>query len=107
MLEQPFLPAAVRDAAHPLLAVGTQRKQIKIVIRSAVQDTSVKINSGINERVGGAAIFRLHVIGRAPCLHVRIVTEKHFAARPDLQKLKALRSILPSRFDRVALESLL
>src|SRR6266853_635735 len=98
----------VETLLQGLFAFGIQRKQIKIIIRSAVQDASVEVNGGINQRVGGAAIFRLHVIARATRLHIRIVTKKHFPARPDLQKrLKALRRNLSTAFDRVALESLL
>src|SRR5207302_288607 len=76
----------VETHLQSLLAAGIQRKQIEIVIRPAVQDASVEVNGGINERVRGAAIFGLYVIGRATRFHVRIVTEKHFAARPDPAK---------------------
>src|SRR5438067_4100034 len=79
----------VETHLQSLLPSGIQRKQVKIIIRSAVQDASVEVNGGINERVGGAAIFRLHVIGRATRFHVRIVTEKHFAARPDLRRAES------------------
>src|SRR5258708_15743517 len=58
--------------------VRVERKQIKVVIRSAVQHSSAKIDRGIDERGGGAAIFRLDVISRIARLHVGIVTEKHF-----------------------------
>jgi NADH-quinone oxidoreductase subunit A len=56
-------------------------QQVEIIIRSPVQHASAKIDGGIDERGGGAAIFRLDVIRRFACFHVRIVTEEHSSIR--------------------------
>jgi hypothetical protein len=88
--------------------VGVQRKQVEVIIRSPVKHASTEIYGGIDERVGGAAIFRLDVIRRVACLHVRIVTEEHSSIGPDLRAgLSSLRRKLSAAFDRLAAESLL
>jgi len=75
-----------------LLMVRVERKQVEVIIRSPVQYPSAKIDGGIDERVGGAAIFRLDVIRRVACFHVRIVTEEHSPIRPNLRVgLRSLR----------------
>ncbi len=69
---------------------------------------SVEVHRGIDERVRGAAIFRLDVIRDVTRLYVRIVAEKHSSVRPDLRaEMKPLRGNLSTAFDPVALESLL
>ncbi len=60
-----------------LLTVRAERKQIKVIIRSPVQHSPAEVNSSIDERRGGAAIFRLDVIARFARFHVSIVTKKH------------------------------
>jgi len=68
-----------------LFMAGVERQQVEIIVRSAVQHASAKIDSGIDERVGDAAIFCLDVIRRLACCHVRIMTEKHSPIRPGLR----------------------
>jgi len=65
--------------------VRVQGKQVEVIVRSPVQHASTEIYGGIDERVGGAAIFRLDVIRRVACFHVRIVTEEHSCIRPGLR----------------------
>src|SRR5260370_38208217 len=57
--------------------VRVERKQIKEVIRSAVQHSSAKIDRGIDERGGGAALFRLDARSPTARLHGGILTQKH------------------------------
>jgi len=57
--------------------VRVQGKQVEVIVRSPVQYASTEIDGGIDERVRSAAIFRLDVIRRVACFHVRIVTEEH------------------------------
>lgn len=54
-----------------------QREQIKIVVGEAVQHTPVEINGGINERVRGATIFGLDVIGNFANRHIRVMANEH------------------------------
>src|SRR6266851_3571559 len=61
-----------------LLTVRVKREQIKVIIRSPVQHSPAEVDGSIDERRGGAAVFRLDVIGRIARLHVGIVTKKHF-----------------------------
>lgn len=68
-----------------MLAFGIQRKQIVVVIGAAVQNSPLKIYSGINQGMSSAAIFCLHVAGNAGDRHVRVVPEKHFRIRSDLR----------------------
>ncbi len=65
--------------------VRVQWKQVEVIIRSPVQYAPAEIYGGIDECVGGTAIFRLDVIRRVACFHVRIVTEEHSSIRPDLR----------------------
>ncbi len=91
-----------------LFTFRVQRKQVEVIIRSPVQYASTEIYGGIDERVGGAAIFRLDVIRRVACFHVRIVTEEHSSIRPDRRVgISSLRRKLSAAFDRLAAESLL
>jgi len=88
--------------------VRVQGKQVEVIIRSPVQYAPAEIYGGIDECVGGTAIFRLDVIRRVACFHVRIVTEEHSSIRPDLRGgLSSLRRKLSAAFDRLAAESLL
>src|SRR5260370_17012292 len=68
-----------------LFMAGVERQQVEIIVRSAVQYAPAKINGGIDERIGDAAIFRLHVIRRLASCHVPIMTEKHSPIRPGLR----------------------
>jgi len=55
----------------------------------------------------GATIFRLDVIRRVACFHVRIMTEEHSPIRPNLRVgLRSLRRNLSAAFDRLAFQSL-
>jgi len=67
-----------------LLTIRVERKQVKVIIRSPMQHSPVEIDRGIDERGGGAAIFRLDVIRYVARCHVGIVTEKHFRVCSDL-----------------------
>jgi NADH-quinone oxidoreductase subunit A len=69
---------------HPefqsMLAIGIQRKQVMVVVGAAVQNASLEVDSGINQGMSRAAIFRLDVVGNSRDRHVRIVPEKHSAS---------------------------
>src|SRR6267143_3930051 len=91
-----------------LLTSRVQREQVEVIVRAAMQHASAAIHDGIDERVGGAAVFRLDVKRRVARFDVRIVTEEHSAVRLDLRMDSGTpRRNSSTRFDRVALESLL
>jgi hypothetical protein len=91
-----------------LFAAGIKGEQIEIIISAAEEDAAAKIDSGINQGVSGAAIFRLDVVGGVAHFDVGVVTEKHLLARFDLrgESLPPRRN-LSAAFDRLAFESLL
>jgi hypothetical protein len=60
-----------------LFTVRIKGKQIEIIVRAAVENAAVKINSGINESVGGATVFGLDVIEDVPDLEVGIMAKEH------------------------------
>ena len=59
--------------------IVVQRKQIEIIIRSAVQHPSPVINRSVDKRVNHAAIFGLHVKYAISESDVRVVAKKHDA----------------------------
>jgi hypothetical protein len=75
----------VETPLQGFFAFRVQRQQIEVIIGASVQYAAAEINNGIDERVRGAAVFRLDVIRGAACFDVRIVTENHSAVCLDLR----------------------
>jgi hypothetical protein len=73
-----------------------------------MQHAAMEIDGGVNERVGGATIFGLHVIGGVAHIHVGVVTKKHGALRLFLRiDPKLAPGNFSAAFDRLPGESVL
>src|SRR5579863_5006233 len=60
-----------------LLALPVERKQIGILARPPVQNSSAAIDGSVNQRVQGAAVLGLNVVHRSGYCEIRVVSKKH------------------------------
>src|ERR1700740_2593988 len=79
-----------------LLTVFGQRKQIKIVAGSAVQDAPVEVHGGIDQGVGCSAVFRLHVKGEIADSEIAVVPENHRLHSLPLATLRLTETCRPA-----------